>query len=263
MGTAQKRRYVTRQRGGIRMIGWCSIGLAPLVVGASRGDLQAGRQALLRLSHSRLGCRFRTAVALAACSAVGGSLRVGPRDAARDGADAKTTIRYLVVVFQENVSFDHYFATYPQAENPPGDPAFRAAPRTPAVDNLQRAGLLAPNNPNAAQPFRLARSRAATCTQNHTYWAEQAAADGGAMDLFVPFVGVGNATSRPCHDYGLGRRLVMGYFDGNTVTALWNYAQHFAMSDRFFNATFGPSTPGALNLITGQTHGASPASLRP
>ncbi|PYM86788.1 MAG: phospholipase [Candidatus Rokuibacteriota bacterium] len=233
--------------------------------GRRRRRLPAGFGAPLAAGPYRatvLSRRYVTAVALVVCLAVGGSLRVGPTDAARDGAGAKTTIRYLVVLFQENVSFDHYFATYPQAENPPGEPVFRAAPRTPAVDNLLRAGLLAPNNPNAAQPFRLARSRAATCSQNHAYWAEQAAADGGAMDLFVPFVGVGSTASWPCRDYGLGRRLVMGYFDGNTVTALWNYAQHFAMSDRFFNTTFGPSTPGALNLISGQTHGASPHSLR-
>ena len=50
----------------------------------------------------------------------------------------------------------------------------------------------------------------------------------------------------------------MGYFDGNTVTALWNYAQHFAMSDNFFGSTFGPSTPGAINLVSGQTYGATP-----
>jgi phospholipase C len=50
--------------------------------------------------------------------------------------------------------------------------------------------------------------------------------------------------------------LTMGYFDGNTVTALWNYAQHYALSDRFFGATFGPSTIGAINLISGQTNGA-------
>ena len=49
---------------------------------------------------------------------------------------------------------------------------------------------------------------------------------------------------------------VMGYFDGNTVTALWNYAKHFALSDNSFGTTFGPSTPGALNLISGQTNGA-------
>ena len=51
--------------------------------------------------------------------------------------------------------------------------------------------------------------------------------------------------------------LNLGYFDGNTVTALWNYAQHFAMSDNSYSTTFGPSTPGALNLISGQTNGAT------
>src|SRR6185312_7141669 len=42
---------------------------------------------------------------------------------------------------------------------------------------------------------------------------------------------------------------------------LWNYAQRFAISDAFFGTTFGPSTPGALNLVAGQTHGASPAAI--
>src|SRR5207253_3249224 len=55
-----------------------------------------------------------------------------------------------------------------------------------------------------------------------------------------------------------GRDIVMDYFDGNTVTALWNLAQHFTMSDEFYGSTFGPSTPGALNLIAGTTHGAAP-----
>jgi phospholipase C len=48
---------------------------------------------------------------------------------------------------------------------------------------------------------------------------------------------------------------VMGYFDGNTVTALWHYAQHFAMSDNAFSDTYGPSTPGALEVVSGQTNG--------
>jgi hypothetical protein len=48
----------------------------------------------------------------------------------------------------------------------------------------------------------------------------------------------------------------MGYFDGNTVTAFWNYAQNFAMSDNNWTDTFGPSTPGALEVVSGQTNGA-------
>ncbi len=48
---------------------------------------------------------------------------------------------------------------------------------------------------------------------------------------------------------------VMDYYDGNTTTALWNYAQNFAMSDNSFGTTFGPSAPGAINLISGDTGG--------
>jgi phospholipase C len=47
----------------------------------------------------------------------------------------------------------------------------------------------------------------------------------------------------------------MGYYDGNTVAAMWNYAQRFALNDNTWATTFGPSTPGALNLISGQTNG--------
>jgi hypothetical protein len=47
----------------------------------------------------------------------------------------------------------------------------------------------------------------------------------------------------------------MGYFDGNTVTALWNYAQHFSLNDNNYTTQFGPSTPGAINLISGQASG--------
>ena len=44
----------------------------------------------------------------------------------------------------------------------------------------------------------------------------------------------------------------MNYYDGNTVTGMWNYAQQYAMSDNFFGTTFGPSAPGAINLVSGR-----------
>src|SRR5262249_1173202 len=137
-----------------------------------------------------------------------------------------TPIQHVVVIFQENVSFDHYFATYPFAANPGSEPPFVAASGTPTVNGLA-AGLLT-NNPNGFNPFRLDRAEAATCDQDHDYTAEQQAFDAGLMDKFPEFAGVG---APGCPDYGFGKNLVMGYFDGNTVTALWNYAQHFAMND--------------------------------
>ena len=164
-----------------------------------------------------------------------------------------TPIKHLVVLYQENVSFDHYFGTYPAAANPAGEPRFTARKDTPGVGGLN-ASLLAPNNPNSVQPFRLSRAQAQTCDQDHSYTAEQKAFDSGLMDRFVETVGRGTAS---CADYGKGKGLVMGYYDGNTVTGLWNYAQHFAMSDNSYSTTFGPSTPGALNLVSGQTHGFS------
>ena len=169
-----------------------------------------------------------------------------------------TPIQHLVVLYQENVSFDHYFATYPNAANPPGEPQFYPSKETPSVNGLNEP-LQTPNNPNLAQPFRLDRSQYETCDQGHGYKQEQQAFDAGLMDRFVETVGTGNTNpTRPCVDYGLGKGLVMGYYDGNTVTALWNYAQQFAMSDNSYSTTFGPSTPGALNLVSGQTHGFSP-----
>ena len=167
------------------------------------------------------------------------------------GRDDDRPIRHVVVIFQENVSFDHYFATYPHATNDDGS-TFTPKLGTPLVNGLFPGGLL-DHNPNAAQPFRLGHSEAVTCDQDHNYPDEQKAFNAGAMNKFVETVGVGSAS---CFNAGKGKGLVMGYYDGNTVTALWNYAQHFAMSDNSYSTTFGPSTPGALNLIAGQTHGA-------
>ena len=164
-----------------------------------------------------------------------------------------TPIKHVVVVFQENISFDHYFATYPvAANNNSSEPSFIAAPNTPSVNGL--GGPLLTNNPNAAQPFRLSRAQALTCDQGHNYGDEQKAFNHGLMNKFVESVGKSSAS---CDIGGYGKTIVMGYYDGNTVTAFWNYAQNFAMNDNSFGTTFGPSTPGAVNLIAGQTHGVN------
>src|SRR5260370_11832234 len=93
-----------------------------------------------------------------------------------------TPIKHVVVIFNENVSFDHYFATYPNAANPAGEPQFTAAAGTPSVNGL--SGTLLTNNPNftnqangtaPANPVRLDPTQAATPSPNHAHTAEQPA----------------------------------------------------------------------------------------
>jgi phospholipase C len=188
----------------------------------------------------------KTAVSLASLMMIGSVLAQSPAAmAAHDSTGATTTpIKHVVVIFQENVSFDHYFGTYPKAANLPGENKFTAKPNTPQVNGLTQDLLT--HNPNAANPKRLSPAQAMTDDMDHEYAAEQKAFNNGKMDKFVE-----NTSG------GTDKNMVMNYYDGNTVTAYWNYAQNFAMSDNSYNTTFGPSTPGALNLISGQTHGAT------
>ena len=165
-------------------------------------------------------------------------------------AHTATPIKHLVVIFGENVSFDHYFGTYPNATNTDGT-QFTAAKGTPTVNNLVTSGTLT-TNPNLYPPKRLTPAQALTCDQNHSYAAEQQAVDAGKMDMFVQ-----KTSTDTCTGLFGAPGLAMDYYDGNTVTGLWNYAQNYSMSDNSWDTTFGPSTPGALNLISGQTHGAT------
>ena len=173
-----------------------------------------------------------------------------------------TPIKHLIVIFGENISFDHYYGTYPNATNPAGEPSFTPSPWTPNVNGLNGALLTAnpnflnaANDPGNANPFRLDRSQNLTQDQDHDYTAEQLAFDHGLMDAFPSSTGTAGpppSSGPPVVDT---TGLVMGYYDGNTVTALWNYAQHYALNDNAYGTNFGPSTDGALNLISGQLNG--------
>ena len=212
-----------------------------------------------------------TAVSASISFALGAALAL-PAQADNSNATA-SPIKHVVVIFQENVSFDHYFATYPYAANLANEPKFTMGPLSSSVNGLgillngQPTGPLLTNNPNASNsangsnainPFRLTRSQASTCDQDHTPGDEQRAFNGGLMDLFPSTVGVSSCNAT--YSWGKGNGIVMGFYDGNTVTALWNYAQNFAMSDNFYGTVFGPSTPGALNLIAGNTYPAYPSA---
>jgi phospholipase C len=211
-----------------------------------------------------LGWRQATVVGLALAGLWGGAVAAHAGGHKTSDRSTSTPIKHLVVIYQENVSFDHYFGTYPHATNTSGHP-FHGARRvrvnalynTPGVGGR---GNLLTNNPNKdasgnqVNPRRLDPANindVLLCDQDHNYNDEQKAFDGGRMDKFVTTVGTSSGTSptgQPCKPSD-----VMNYYDGNTVRGLWNYAKNFAMSDNFFGSTFGPSTPGAINLASGNT----------
>ena len=197
-----------------------------------------------------------------------------------------TPIKHIVVIFGENISFDHYFGTYPKAQNNAGETRFKyiqsphaghdvannlLTPLDPTNDfkPVKHVDLLNanPNGPSgsgatfngtsAANPFRLAPSQAATADMNHAPKPEQVAYDNGKVDQFPGSTGTAGPPPAVLSASGAEhtKGLVMGYFDGNTVTAMWNYANNFALNDNTYTSQFGPSTPGAINLISGQTNG--------
>src|SRR5579862_2482413 len=116
---------------------------------------------------------------LVAAAAVSIAASSQARVASQADHSPRTPIKHLVVIFQENVSFDHYFGTYPVAANTDGS-KFVAAPGTPSVNGLTPALLT--SNPNSAQPERLDSTPTGnagdaggqiTCDQDHNYADEQ------------------------------------------------------------------------------------------
>src|ERR1700722_5520274 len=135
-----------------------------------------------------------------------------------------TPIKHVVVLFDENESFDHYFGTYPFAANTDGS-TFHAKPGTPTVNGLYSkitsagpVGPLLTSNPNTYNSERLSHSQYWTCSQNHNYLPEQEAEDSGKMDKFVQYTSTESTCSLGGSTEDNSPGLVMDYYDGNTVT---------------------------------------------
>jgi phospholipase C len=221
-----------------------------------------GRHRSKIITAAAVGLVASSTLALQACGIQAVPEHLSPQqqpDHRSSAIRTTTPIKHVVVIFGENISFDHYFGTYPFAANTDGTP-FHAKAGTPRVNGLNTrvrgGGTLLTNNPNGANPQRLSASDpngVLTCDQNHDYTPEQAAYNHGKMDAFPN--NVGNAkgsspTGQPCKATDN-----LNYYDGNAATALWNYAQQYSMSDNSYSDVFGPSTPGALSVISGNTGG--------
>src|SRR5438128_2829556 len=148
--------------------------------------------------------RTHLLLAIALGSAVG---MTSPALAQGDEAEGDTPIQHTIIVYQENISFDHYFGTFGQgsAGIPAGAQLFHT---TPAGAQL-----------GPFKPFRLdGTTQASTCDVDHDYESMIGMADGGAMDQYLQF---GNDLTAPttggCPTFEAnpdGPALTLGYYEG-------------------------------------------------
>lgn len=146
---------------------------------------------------------------------------IGPAPASAAG-DAPA-ISHILVLMQENHSFDNYFGTFPGADGPP--------------EGLTVEGVA---------PFHFPSMF--TADPGHSASTVSAAMNGGRMDRFV-------SAERT--------RDTMGYFDSRDIPNYWEYARRFTLADRFFSSFAGPTLPNHLFLVAGQSPNVSRNIPRP
>lgn len=135
---------------------------------------------------------------------------------------AKTPIQHIVILFEENHTFDNFFGTYPNANGLNG--------------NLSLP--VSPSSSETVSPFHL--SSTSTPDLDHSHSTALEAYDNGRMDGFV---------------YAENSNLTMGYYNGSDIPYLWDYASRFVLMDNYFSSVTGPSLPNHLYLIAGQSEG--------
>jgi phospholipase C len=129
-----------------------------------------------------------------------------------------TPIEHVIVLMQENHSFDNYFGTYPGAD---GIPEGVCIPFDPVED---------PNGP-CVEPFHLSTSEVDLDDPDHSLRTAQLQFNDGAMDGFVYALEQRNQDGR----------LAMGYYDDADLPYYWNLAEEYVLFDRFFSSAMGGS----------------------
>jgi phospholipase C len=153
-------------------------------------------------------------------------------------------IQHVVMIMQENRSFDSYFGTYPGADGIPGlagnpgsvpclpDPVTRGCVR-PFHDSGDR-NLGGPHSQDNA----LADINAGNMDG---FVKQQLTARAGCEQLFNPACGRGASSGRPD---------VMGYHDGADIPNYWAYAKHFVLQDHMFQSDASWSLPAHLFMVS-------------
>jgi phospholipase C len=153
-------------------------------------------------------------------------------------------IKHIIIIMQENRSFDEYFGTFPGADGIPmkdGVPTVCAP--NPATDTCD-APYHNPADMNFAGP--------------HGNEYSIMDVDGGKMDGFIRSLLL--SEQRACarnndpnctvKAFGQGRRDVMGWHDAREIPNYWAYAENFVLQDRMFEPVASWSEPAHLYMVS-------------
>jgi len=136
-----------------------------------------------------------------------------------------SAIENIVVVFQENHTFDNYFGTFPGANGTTGGSGIclpqKKGSSTPCVSPFHSPSLT-------------------PVDMNHNWASGHADYDGGKMDGFV---------------YSEGNKATMCYFDQSDIPRYWKAAQQYVLCEAYFTSVMSESLPNHLSLVAGTCGG--------
>ncbi|HEX2647519.1 MAG TPA: alkaline phosphatase family protein [Candidatus Dormibacteraeota bacterium] len=171
--------------------------------------------------------------------------------------ESDSPIKHTIILYQENISFDHYFGTYGHGAN--GIPAGSKLVHT---NGALTWGPYSPTQLSGATQSR-------TCDVDHGYADMIKMSNHGAMDMFLQ-LGNDKTVTNPsansaatCPSFETAApapganltALANGYYTGKAgdpnapLQNYWKLASQYTLADNFFQGVYGPSTPGAEWLV--------------
>jgi phospholipase C len=170
---------------------------------------------------------------------VAGAEQSGPLTA-RVSSAQPPPIQHVIVIMQENRSFDAYFGTFPGAD---GIPMQNGVPTVCVPD---------PDTSQCVAPYHDANDR--NLGGPHGAVQAQMDIDSGKMDGFIAQEHAGRrqactATQDPACSQA-GQTDVMGYHDAGEIPNYWTYAQQFVLQDRMFEPNASWSLPAHLFTVS-------------
>ena len=179
------------------------------------------------------------AISLVACGP-SAATPIGPSTSpAPVSLDGIHKIQHVIVIMQENRSFDHYFGTYPGADG------------FPMVDGKFSVCLNDPRTGQCVYPYHDANDKNGGGPHGQT--SATADVNGGKMDGFIAQAERGNRGCGATHDpacNGSSTPDVMGYHDAREIPNYWAYAENFVLQDHLFQPNASWSLPQHLYMVS-------------